>query len=96
MQNILREKTTLNEKEKEYETLKNMQELIEEQLKELKNEEEILAEMIKEEEAKLNKARQITQNTLTIPEWSPITDILEKSHKSPPSRQLRTNYYHSI
>jgi hypothetical protein len=25
MQNILREKTTLNEKEKEYETLKNMQ-----------------------------------------------------------------------
>jgi|GWRWMinimDraft_12_1066020.scaffolds.fasta_scaffold174278_1 hypothetical protein len=33
MQNILREKTNLSEKEKEYETLKNIQENIEEQLK---------------------------------------------------------------
>jgi carbonic anhydrase len=56
MQNIMREKTSLNEKEKEYETLKNIQENVEEQLKELKNEEEIILEMIKEEEIKLHRA----------------------------------------
>jgi hypothetical protein len=33
MQGISREKTSLNEKEKEYETLKNIQENIEEQMK---------------------------------------------------------------
>lgn len=33
MQGILREKTSLTEKEKEYETLKNLQENIEEQLR---------------------------------------------------------------
>jgi hypothetical protein len=33
MQGISREKTTLSDKEKEYETLKNIQENIEEQLK---------------------------------------------------------------
>lgn len=56
MQNIMREKTSLSEKEKEYETLKNIQENVEEQLKELKNEEEIILEMIKEEENKLQRA----------------------------------------
>lgn len=62
MQNIMREKTSLSEKEKEYETLKNIQENVEEQLKELKNEEEIILEMIKEEESRLQRAAQSQQH----------------------------------
>lgn len=46
MQGLSREKTTLTEKEKEYETLKNIQDNIEEQLKQLKHEEEIIVKMI--------------------------------------------------
>ena len=62
MQNILREKTSLSEKEKEYETLKNIQENVEGQLKELKNEEEIILEMIKEQESRLQRAAQSQHN----------------------------------
>ena len=58
----MREKTTLSEKEKEYETLKNIQENVEEQLKELKNEEEIILEMIKEEENRLQRAAMSQQH----------------------------------
>lgn len=55
MQGISREKTTLTEKEKEYETLRNMQSNIEEELKQLKREEEIITSLIKIEDNKLGK-----------------------------------------
>ena len=55
MQGISREKTTLTEKEKEYETLRNMQSNIEEELKQLKREEEIILSLIKIEDNKLGK-----------------------------------------
>lgn len=57
MQGISRERTSLSDKEKEYETLKNIQNNIEEQLKQLKHEEEIIISLIKEEESKVSKQK---------------------------------------
>ena len=57
MQGISRERTSLSDKEKEYETLKNIQNNIEEQLKQLKHEEEIIISLIKEEESKKKKKK---------------------------------------
>ena len=60
MQGVWREKTSLNEKEKEYETLKNMQDNVEEQLRQLKREEEIIETLIKQEEKKAARELQIS------------------------------------
>ena len=55
---IGREKSNLTDKEKQYETLKNMQDDVEEELRKLKRQEEVILNLMKIEENKMKKSQQ--------------------------------------